>query len=30
MCTQLIAGKTLDDLFENVFEVIEDNKVEVW
>ena len=28
--TQLIAGETLDDLFENVFEVIEDNKVEVW
>ena len=28
--TQQIAGETLDDLFENVFEVIEDNKVEVW
>ena len=30
MWTQLIAGETLDELFENVFEVIEDNKVEVW
>ena len=28
--TQLIAGETLDDLFDNVFEVIEANKVEVW
>ena len=28
--TQLIAGETLDELFENVFEVIEANKVEVW
>ena len=28
--TQLIAGETLDDLFENVFEVIEANKVDVW
>ena len=30
MWTQLIAGETLDDLFENVFEVIEANKVDVW
>ena len=30
MWTQLIAGETLDELFENVFEVIEANKVEVW
>ena len=28
--TQLIAGETLDDLFDNVFEVIEASKVEVW
>ena len=28
--TQLLAGETLDDLFESVFEVIEDNKLEVW
>ena len=28
--TQLIAGETLDEFFENVFEVIEANKVEVW
>ena len=30
MWTQLIASETLDELFENVFEVIETNKVEVW
>ena len=30
MWTQLIAGETLDELFENVFEVIVANKVEVW
>ena len=30
MWTQLIAGETLDDLFDNVFEVIEANKVDVW
>ena len=28
--TQLIAGETLDELFENVFEVVEANKLEVW
>ena len=28
--TQLIAGETLDELFENVFEVVEASKVEVW
>ena len=28
--TQLIAGATLDELFQNVFEVVEDNKLEVW
>ena len=28
--TQLIAGETLDELFENVFEVVEVNKLEVW
>ena len=28
--TQLIAGATLDELFEYVFEVVEDNKLEVW
>ena len=28
--TQLLAGETLDELFESVFEVIEDNKLEVW
>ena len=30
MWTQLIAGETLDELFENVFEVVEASKVEVW
>ena len=30
MWTQLIAGETLEDLFDNVIEVIEANKVEVW
>ena len=28
--TQLIADETLDELFENVFEVVEANKLEVW
>ena len=28
--TQLIAGETLDELFENVFEVVEASKLEVW
>ena len=28
--TQLTAGETLDELFENVFEVVEVNKLEVW
>ena len=28
--TQLIAGETLDELFENVFEVVEASKMEVW
>ena len=28
--TQLIADETLDELFENVFEVVEASKVEVW
>ena len=28
--TQLLAGETLDDLFESVFEVIENNKLEAW
>ena len=28
--TQLIAGETLDELFDNVFEVVEASKVEVW
>ena len=27
--TQLIAGETLDELFENVFEVVEANKLEI-
>ena len=30
MWTQLIAGETLDELFDNVFEVVETSKVEVW
>ena len=30
MWIQLIAGETLDELFENVFEVVEASKVEVW
>ena len=30
MWTQLIAGETLDELFENVFEVVEASKVDVW
>ena len=29
MWTQLIAGETLDELFENVFEVVEANKLEI-
>ena len=29
MWTQLIAGDTLDELFENVFEVVEANKLEI-
>ena len=28
--TQLIAGETLEELFENVYEVVEVSKVEVW
>ena len=28
--TQLIAGETLEELFENVYEVIEVSKLEVW
>ena len=29
MWTQLIAGETLDELFENVFEVVEASKLEI-
>ena len=28
--TQLIAGETLDELFENIYEVVEVSKLEVW
>ena len=28
--TQLIAGETLKELFDNVYEVVEVNKLEVW
>ena len=28
--TQLIAGETLEELFDNVYEVVEVNKLEVW
>ena len=28
--TQLIAGETLEELFENVYEVVEVSKLEVW
>ena len=28
--TQLIAGETLEELFDNVYEVIEVSKLEVW
>ena len=28
--TQLIAGETLAELFDNVFETVETNKLEVW
>ena len=28
--TQLLAGETLEDLFDNVYEAVEVNKLEVW
>ena len=28
--TQLLAGETLEDLFDNVYETVEVNKLEVW
>ena len=28
--TQLIAGETLDELFQNIYEVVEVSKLEVW
>ena len=28
--TQLLAGETLEELFECVYETVEDNKLEVW
>ena len=28
--TQLLAGKTLEDLYDNVYEAVEVNKLEVW
>ena len=28
--TQLIAGETLEELFDNVYEAVEVNKLEVW
>ena len=28
--TQLLAGETLEELFDNVYEAVEVNKLEVW
>ena len=29
-CTQLVEGKTLEDLFDHVYEAVEMHKIDVW